>query len=147
MPIVKTEKTLDYLFDPHELNDISVGFQEDEEYETKMEDIQTIIDVKEYDSVPIHDVKDEEDGKEDSKNKEIDPKLRYECEYCSKLYSRRQTLEEHILSKHSTQKSLSHECKNCSKKFVSEKKLRQHEFIHLPADKKFIHPCPYCDKK
>lgn len=79
--------------------------------------------------------------------KRSDSRLRYQCDFCNKLYSRRQTLEDHILQKHRSKQDLPFQCKVCPKKFVSEKRKIQHEFIHLPAEKKFIHPCPYCDKK
>ncbi|GAB0095751.1 Zinc finger C2H2 superfamily [Sergentomyia squamirostris] len=68
------------------------------------------------------------------------------CKICSKHYSRRYLLEEHMRTKH-TNEEMPFVCSKCPKRFSSEKKVKVHEAIHLPESEKLIHPCPYCDKK
>uniref|UniRef100_A0A1B0CRH4 C2H2-type domain-containing protein n=2 Tax=Lutzomyia longipalpis TaxID=7200 RepID=A0A1B0CRH4_LUTLO len=68
------------------------------------------------------------------------------CDICSKRYSRRYLLEEHVREKH-CKLEMPFVCSKCPKRFSSEKKVKVHEAIHLPEAEKLIHPCPYCDKK
>ncbi|GAB0098561.1 hypothetical protein DMENIID0001_143060 [Sergentomyia squamirostris] len=64
------------------------------------------------------------------------------CDVCSKKYTRKYRLEEHIRSVHSNEEKR-FVCSKCPKRFSTEKKVKLHEVIHV-ADKPFI--CEECGK-
>uniref|UniRef100_A0A1B0CYI6 Uncharacterized protein n=1 Tax=Phlebotomus papatasi TaxID=29031 RepID=A0A1B0CYI6_PHLPP len=121
-------------------------FNNDADAECRDEEIPILDDDDVIDYVPDNSLPADDEDMPLQKRRRGSKEADNVCKVCSKRYSRRYLLEEHVREKHCKQE-MPFVCSKCPKRFSTEKKVKVHEVIHLPESEKLIHPCPYCDKK
>ncbi len=63
----------------------------------------------------------------------------YKCDDCTKIYTTKNALRQHIKIKHSTIQSL--QCVKCDKHFLNNRSLNKHLYKVHPSK---LHSCTFC---